>query len=193
MSDAAATAPDLAPGFANPPVDAAGCFRAALQAMARPGTVQNIALSGVPQGLSPAAAGLALTLFDHETPIWLAPSVATETVRTWLAFHTGAPVVGDRALARFAVGPWKEMAPLADFAVGTPDYPDRSATLIVEVAELGAANRLTGPGIQSEARLTHPDPAFARANAALFPCGIDLFLTAGAQLAAVPRTTRVEG
>ena len=32
-----------------------------------------------------------------------------------------------------------------------------------------------------------------RANAALFPLGLDFFLTAGNRLAGVPRTTRVEG
>ncbi|MEO1491268.1 MAG: phosphonate C-P lyase system protein PhnH [Pseudomonadota bacterium] len=187
------SAQDLAPGFAQPPLDAAACFRAALQAMARPGTVHSAAPAGVPSGLSPAASALALTLLDHETPVWLAPSVATETVRTWLAFHTGAPVTPRREDANFAIGPWDEMAPLAEFAVGTPEYPDRSATLIVEVADLGTTHRLTGPGIEDTAHLTHPDPAFARANAALFPCGIDLFLTAGDRLAAIPRTTRVEG
>lgn len=186
-------AQELAPGFANPPVDAAGCFRAALQAMARPGTIHEVRSAGVPHGLSPAAAALALTLLDHETTVWLAPSVAGDAVRAWLGFHTGAPLTLDRTTAMFAIGTWAEMLPATDFAIGTPDYPDRSATLIVEVAELGAVHSLTGPGIQDVAHLTHPDPSFARANAALFPRGIDLYLTAGDRLAAIPRTTKVEG
>lgn len=183
----------LSPGFADPPVDAAETFRAALQSMARPGTIQTARPAGVPSGLSPAAGALALTLFDHETAVWLAPSVATDAVLRWLTFHTGAPVTQDRGAAVFAIGPWGDLIPATDFTTGTPEYPDRAATLIVEVADLGVAHRLTGPGIRDAADLTHPDPVFARANAALFPRGIDLFVCAGDRLAAIPRTTKVEG
>ncbi len=186
-------APRLGPGFSDPSIDAASCFRAALQAMARPGSVQIAAPVGAPEGLSRAAAALALTILDHETPVWLAPELATEAVRSWLTFHTGAPQVAERGAAHFALGRSDDLLPASDFAIGTPEYPDRSATLIVEVDELGAKHRLTGPGIRETAYLTHPDPYFARANAARFPCGIDLFLTAGDRLAAIPRTTKVEG
>ena len=67
-------------GFANAPVDAALAFRAALEAMSRPGTVHGVAGASAPPPLSPAAAVLAMTLCDPETPVWLAPSVATEAV-----------------------------------------------------------------------------------------------------------------
>jgi len=139
-----------------------------------------------------AARSRALTLCDHETPVWLAPSLATESVMEWLRFHTGAPL-GGRGDAMFAFGRWEEIGPIADFRIGTADYPDRSATLVVEVPELGARHTLTGPGINGTARLTVPDPAVFQANAALFPLGLDFFLTCGNRLAGLPRTTRVEG
>ena len=179
-------------GFANAPVDAALAFRAALEAMSRPGTVHGVAGATAPPPLSPAAAVLAMTLCDPETPVWLAPSVDTPAIQGWFRFHTGAPLVG-RADAAFAFGNWAEMVPLTDFRIGTPEYPDRSATLIVEVTELGSVHGLTGPGIRDRAALTVPDPAAFRLNAALFPLGLDFFLCAETQFAALPRTTVVEG
>ncbi len=40
--------------------------------MARPGSVQRIAApAGAPSGMMRGTAAIALTLFDHDTPIWL--------------------------------------------------------------------------------------------------------------------------
>jgi alpha-D-ribose 1-methylphosphonate 5-triphosphate synthase subunit PhnH len=181
-------------GFADPAVDAARIFRAALQAMARPGTVHRVAGACPPAPLSPAAGALALTLLDHDTRLWLAPSLDGREVREWLTFHTAAPFVAP-AEARFAFGRWDEL-PLDSFALGTPEYPDRSATLVVEVDDLttdpSRAHRLTGPGIEREAWLTVPDPSALTANRARYPLGLDFFLTCGERLAALPRTVQVE-
>jgi alpha-D-ribose 1-methylphosphonate 5-triphosphate synthase subunit PhnH len=177
-------------GFAERAVDAAHVFRAAVQAMARPGTIHDVAGAVPPPPLSPAAGALALTLADHDTPLWLAPSLADGPVREWLTFHTGAPLA-PRAEARFAIGRWEDFLPLSDFPPGTPEYPDRSATLVVEVDGFGAAHRLTGPGIRGEAWLTVPDPDALRANNRRFPLGLDFFLTCGNRLAALPRTSKV--
>ncbi len=191
---AGAGAAALEGGFAEPAVDAAHVFRAALQAMARPGTVHRVAGARPPAPLSPAAGALALTLADHDTGLWLAGSLDTAAVRDWLTFHTGAPFVPPGA-AGFAFGRWDEL-PLDALPSGTPEYPDRSATLVVEVDELATdgprAHRLTGPGIAREAWATVPDPQAARLIRARYPLGLDLLLTCGDRLAALPRTTRVE-
>jgi alpha-D-ribose 1-methylphosphonate 5-triphosphate synthase subunit PhnH len=176
-------------GFADRPVEAAHAFRAALGAMARPGSVHRALGAQPPAPLSPAAGALAVTLADGDTPLWLAPSLDGEAVRAWLTFHTGAPFRRPEQ-ARFAFGRWDEL-PLDDLPVGTPEYPDRSATLVVEVDEIGQAHRLTGPGIESEAWLTVPGPDFCRANRARFPLGLDVFIACGDRLAALPRTVRV--
>jgi len=182
----------LSGGFADAPVAAARCFRAALEAMARPGTIHEVAGAAPPAPLSPAAGALILTLCDPGTPLWLAPALDTEALRGWIAFHTGAPIAA-RGEAMFAVGDWTALAPLEDFAIGTPEYPDRSATLIVECAELVAAGaRLTGPGIRDSAALSLPEIAAFTANHALFPLGLDFFFCAGTRLAALPRSTHVE-
>ncbi len=175
----------MRPAFADHPAESARAFRAILEAMARPGTVH--AVSGPsPEGLSPAAAAVLLVLADGTTPVW------TGAGADWLSFHAGAPAARARAEAVFAVGTWDDLAPLTDWAVGTPDYPDRSATLIVEVPTLGGpGTRLTGPGIEAEATLPLPDPRALAANAALYPLGVDLILTCGNGLAALPRSSRI--
>ena len=179
----------LAAGFQDAARDSARAFRAAMQAMARPGTIHEVAGPEVP-GLSGAAAVLLLTLADRTTPVCLLG--ASAGARDWLTFHTGAPVA-EPGKAAFAVGTWADLAPLDRFPVGTPDYPDRSSTLIVECSVLEPTGaRLTGPGIETEARLPLPEPAAFAANAALYPLGLDFYLTAGHALAALPRSTRVE-
>jgi len=67
----------------------------------------------------------------------------------------------------------------------------------VETLTSGRGRRLTGPGIKTEARLEARGLPAAfwgslRDNHALFPRGVDVLLTAGRQLAALPRTTAVE-
>ena len=178
-------------GFANAPVDAAHAFRAAMNAMARPGRIEAIAGGQGPAPMSAAAATLILTLCDPETPLHLAGSLDNEAVRAWITFHTGAPLVG-AGEAVFALGHWDDLMPIDRFAIGTSEYPDRSATLIVECDDLRAeGTQLRGPGIKDVAALSLPDPDVFRANHALFPLGRDFFFTSGSDLAALPRSTEV--
>lgn len=178
-------------GFADPARDAARAFRACLEAIARPGRIQRIEGAAPPAPLSPAAGAVLMTLADAATPIWLAPSVATEAVRAWIAFHCGAPV-GAPEDAVFAVARWEE-APLHALPIGTPEYPDRAATLIVEVEALSpATHRLTGPGIETTETARLPGGGWHAANAALFPLGLDAYFTCGDQLSALPRSTKTE-
>ena len=179
-------------GFAEPPVQSAHGFRALLEAMARPGSIQTVAGAAPPAPLSVAAGVALLVLTDSTTPLHLAGEVDCAAVRGWIAFHTGAPLVA-AANAQFALGTWAALQPVAQFSIGDPAYPDRSATLIVEMDTLTAQGaRLTGPGIQTLAHLSLPETAAFVANRALFPLGFDTILTCGDRLAALPRSTRVE-
>lgn len=178
-------------GFATPPQDAARAFRAALEAMARPGTRHQITGAAPPNGLSLAAGTLLLTLADTETPVHLAGAADTPFVRDWLTFHTGAPFVPPKD-AMFAVGSWEALLPLDQYPIGEQDYPDRSATLIVEMEALtGQGVTLSGPGIKDTASLSLPDAKAMAANAALYPLGLDFYLCAGDQIAGLPRSTRI--
>lgn len=188
---------ELSGGFSNPPIDAAFAFRAVMDAMARPGRVKEIAGAVAPAPLSVAAATLVLTLCDNETPIYLAGGFDTEAVRRWIAFHTGASFVGP-ANCLFALGQWDDLLPLSAYGIGTPQYPDRSATLIIEWPHLaeqdghgGAGATLTGPGIEKTASLNLPDVDQLQANHRLYPLGLDFLFTCGAQIAALPRSTSI--
>ncbi|MGI3211118.1 phosphonate C-P lyase system protein PhnH [Roseovarius tibetensis] len=186
------TAAAVQGAFADPARDASRVFRAALQAMSRPGRIETVSGAVPPAPVSVAAGALLLTLCDGDTGVFLAPSHDTPDLRAWITFHTGAPLVGPDA-AVFALGAWGALQPLSRFAVGTADYPDRSATLIVERDMLDPTGaRLTGPGIADTARLNLPETGAFAANRSRFPLGLDFYFTCGGRLAAVPRSTRVE-
>ena len=138
-----------------------------------------------------AAGSLLLTLCDPDTGLYLAGEANCQDVRDWVTFHTGAPLVS-AGEADFAVGTWAALQPLEPYRIGTPEYPDRSATLIVDLADWPAETvRLSGPGIESEIRTFLPDPAALQANAMHYPLGLDLFLTCGATVSALPRSTTI--
>jgi alpha-D-ribose 1-methylphosphonate 5-triphosphate synthase subunit PhnH len=177
-------------GFLEAPAQSAVAFRAIMTALARPGDIHTVTGALPPAPLSVAAGVSLLTLCDPETPVFLAPSHDTSDLRNWITFHTGAPLV-DAGQALFAVGPWQAL-PLADFAIGTSEYPDRSATLIVELPALSAAGAvLSGPGIKDQAVLSLPETAAFQRNRALFPLGLDFYFTHGDRLAGLPRSTQV--
>lgn len=189
-------------GFAAPVFEAQATFRALLDALARPGRVVPLPrLPQPPAPLSSGAAAIALTLIDADTPVFLDRQLAgSEAVGQWLAFHTGAPVVADPAEALFAlIADPAAAPPLGAFPKGTADYPDGAATLVLQVATCTAgaeAAVLAGPGIDGEARLAPAPlpPGFwdqARANAALYPRGIDMLFVGPDAVAGLPRSSRI--
>ena len=177
-------------GFADPARDGARSFRAVLEAMARPGTEVAPEAARGPAPMSPAAAAVLLTLVDGDTPLHLAGAHDCEAVRRWVAFHCAAPLVAAEE-AVFVLGCWDALLPLDRFAIGTPDYPDRSATLIVDDPRPGQPVTLSGPGIRGTAAARLPDLAAFAANHHRFPLGWDAILARGARLMAVPRSTAV--
>jgi alpha-D-ribose 1-methylphosphonate 5-triphosphate synthase subunit PhnH len=197
------TITELPAGFADKVLAAQATFRSVMDAMARPGSVQRIAsAAGTPVGMMRGTAAIALTLFDHDTPVWLDGRMsATADVAKWLKFHTSAPVVADSSIASFAlIGDPQSLPALDRFAFGSNEYPDRSTTLILQVESLtqGLRYELRGPGIDGTAVLgatIAPQDLFERlaVNETLFPRGIDVVLVAGDEIVAIPRTTRLVG
>jgi len=189
-------------GFSEPVFQSQAVFRAVMDAMARPGSIHAVAGQALlpPAPVSPCAAAVALTLCDHDTPVWFDAGLEqVPGLAEWLTFHGGAPLTGDPGRADFAMVGRAESLPGFDrFAAGTDEYPDRSTTLIVQVDDLscGSAMTLAGPGIPGTRQFAPrglPDDFAARwaANNALFPRGVDLILCSPSELAALPRTTRI--
>jgi alpha-D-ribose 1-methylphosphonate 5-triphosphate synthase subunit PhnH len=186
-------------GFADQVLGAQSVFRAIMDALARPGSMQSIATDAAPPAPLTAELGaVALTLCDHDTPVWLDPVLAASPAITgWIAFHCGAPVTADPAEAQFALV--SDAARLPDFATfgqGTDEYPDRSTTIVVAADTATRAVTLRGPGIKDALAADLPLPGgdfLARwaENRERFPRGIDLLLVRAGTLVALPRTTRI--
>jgi alpha-D-ribose 1-methylphosphonate 5-triphosphate synthase subunit PhnH len=184
-------AQSLGGGFTAPAPQSAHAFRAILDALARPGTIHTVQGAAPPAPLSPAAGAVLLTLCDATTPLHLAGAHDCPALREWITFHCAAPLVAAED-AMFALGTWAALHPINRFAIGLPDYPDRAATLIVEMPDLAPTGaRLRGPGIETTSQLNLPETAAFRANRAQFPLGFDCLFTAGGQIAGLPRSTIV--
>jgi alpha-D-ribose 1-methylphosphonate 5-triphosphate synthase subunit PhnH len=186
-------------GFADPVLAGQRAFKAVMNALARPGTIQRLPSEArppapLPQGL----AEVALTLCDHDTTVWLdAALVAENAVVDWLRFHTGTNLLEapDAADFAFVIG---ALPPLGSFALGSDEYPDQSTTIVLALPSLTAGPALTlrGPGIKDTTIIS---PAglpgdFLRQwgeNREQFPRGVDLLLVGPEGLIGLPRTTRI--
>lgn len=190
---------DIVAGFQDVVLDSQMAFRHALEALSRPGKVVDLG-AGLPSlpGLCGAAASFALALLDQDTRLWLSPGCATASAA--IRFHTGCRLTADCEVADFGmIAMPRELPALARFSAGSELYPDRSATLILQVPELreGEGWRLSGPGIRDVAGLDVAGlgTEFVRAwteNHERFPLGVDLFLASGSRLCGLPRTVRIE-
>jgi alpha-D-ribose 1-methylphosphonate 5-triphosphate synthase subunit PhnH len=191
-----------AAAFPAPVLASQAVFRAVMDVFARPGTVKPLPPAvGTPPPLSATAAAVALAMLDYETPVWLDPPLAqSPQVADWIRLQAGAPVTSDPGRASFAFIADPLHAPAFDtFSLGTPEYPDRSATLVLQVEGFGTGQRLplSGPGIPGvrsfSAQPLPPDfPARIAANRALFPRGIDVVLVSANSVAALPRSVALQ-
>jgi alpha-D-ribose 1-methylphosphonate 5-triphosphate synthase subunit PhnH len=188
-------------GFTDPARDAQSAFRAILHAMAHPGRIETLSVEpDAPEGRDVGTAAVTLTLLDEDSTVWISESLR-EAAAQWLSFHCRCPIVESDALnVAFAVIASGDAYPALDTALlDDPQRPDLSTTLILECAALtgGPALRVTGPGIRGEAIIA---PSGVGGNLwqqrndlrSLLPLGVDIILTAGSQIMALPRTTLVE-
>ena len=103
---------------------------------------------------------------------------------------------GDRALPELSVAQIEQQ--LNALCEGSAVAPETSATLIVQVSSLsgGRMLRLTGAGIAEERMIAPQLPGCILHELTErphpFPLGVDLILTCGERLLAIPRTTHVE-
>jgi alpha-D-ribose 1-methylphosphonate 5-triphosphate synthase subunit PhnH len=176
-------------------------FRALMDAFARPGTQHHLGEGLEPLGAMPPAALAGLyALADFATSIHLSASLAADhTIASAIRFETSAKLVNDPASATYAVVDARsDRLALHAFHQGTPEYPDRSATIFVIIEALigGPALEAQGPGIK-DTTIVAPKglPADFLAqwaqNRQTFPLGVDLVFCAGDRIIALPRSTRL--
>ncbi|OYU48456.1 MAG: phosphonate C-P lyase system protein PhnH [Rhizobiales bacterium PAR1] len=190
----------LARGFDQPVAQSQATFRAVMQALANPGRLiafRSTLDTDTPLPVNAAALGLAL--LDFEVTFHLAPSLSAGSVADYLRFHTGAraaKTTQDAALAFLDLA--KDTLCLADYAQGTPDYPDRSTTLIALSTRAETGMAIAGPGIKAVGTLgIAPLPADFTvqwaANRAGFPLGVDILFVTEEGFIGLPRSTRIVG
>ena len=183
------------PGFADPVLDAQACFRALLDAMARPGSIHRAGAALIaPAPLCPAAAAVLLALVDGESSVFIDPAFAEAA--DWVRFHCGVAPTADQTTAAFVLA--SSLPDLASLACGSDEGPEDAATVILQVSAFGEGPSFTlaGPGLQcpTDLRVTGLPADFAARwadNHRLFPRGIDLILCAGDRLVALPRSVTI--
>lgn len=193
----------VVPGFDDPVAGSQAVFRQALQALSLPGRVVTLPMRGrLPAGGQAAAAALWLALLDSDCTLWLSASLRDSDAPAWLRFHTGCRIVDELSQARFVWLAAGDAWPLlSEMAAGSDEYPDQSATCVMELRRLQADAdgpwQLSGPGILGTQGLHAqglPDDFAAQwqANHAAFPRGVDVFLTTATELVGLPRSTRLQ-
>jgi alpha-D-ribose 1-methylphosphonate 5-triphosphate synthase subunit PhnH len=181
--------------------DSQSTFRSIMSAFAEPGTLHTLnthAQANALAGLCSAATAVALTLLDHDTGVWFDPNYP-DSVASSVQFKTGSRIVARPEYATFAfISDPASLPRLGKFSLGTLQYPDTSTTVVVTTSNLLPDGhwRLTGPGIQSVRRFgISPEPEWLLQdladNRGLFPRGVDLIFCAGADIAALPRSTQI--
>jgi alpha-D-ribose 1-methylphosphonate 5-triphosphate synthase subunit PhnH len=191
----------LQPGFGDPVNDSQSTFRAVLDALSRPGTIHETpAPEGQVTPISPAMSAVILTLADYDTPLWLVGDLDRQDSRAYFAFHCGVPFQSGKAARFVAVRGIDNLPDLTELSLGTSEYPDRSATVVIDIDSFepgGADVVLQGPGIKDHKQLALAGltPAFwymAIKNAGYYPLGLDFIFCVGNQLVALPRSTQIE-
>lgn len=189
----------LLAGFDQPIEQSQSAFRLILKALSEPGVIVELPNCPAWGALNAASTAVILTLADQETPLQLCADLKSEQVLTNIRFHTGAPLATRQEDIHLAV--WDDQLQPAELSAlphGNEVSPEFGATLVVQVAALAGNHTLclSGPGIEKQREIAPPLPAALRAylleRPQRFPLGLDIILTCGERLMALPRTTRVE-
>ncbi|MGL1930731.1 MAG: phosphonate C-P lyase system protein PhnH [Desulfotalea sp.] len=187
----------LQPGFDNPVFQSQQIFTKIMLAMARP--AEPVMLKKCCEGpgvIHPSTAALGLTLFDHEIKVHLGKGDLK--CMDWLRFHCGVHIVEQADLADFIIIDGQTDQKLT-MLIGSPEYPDRSATLIIEVETFNNGTEFIarGPGIKDKTEFSVHGLAEnlekkITENEGLFPQGFDTILVSPDSIICLPRTTKLE-
>ncbi len=189
-------------GFQDLIHDSQSTFKILLDALSRPGSVNEITAQLTPPSkLNIACAAACLTLFDLETIIWLQPEL-DEEVKSWLLFHTGCRFTSNTQQADFAViWDMNNMPDVSQFKQGTPVYPEDSTTLLIMVGrqEIDVPSNnypiLSGAGIDGQIimgiNLSDSFWQQWQQNHNSYPLGVDAYFFFDRGVIGLPRTSKI--
>jgi alpha-D-ribose 1-methylphosphonate 5-triphosphate synthase subunit PhnH len=184
--------------FEQPVHQAQQTFRCLLSAMAEPLLPRPLPVLPPPlPGLMAGSAALLYTLIDQEVS-WWSPELPPDTLAS-LTFHTGTKRAATPDEADFVLVPRGHAMPdLAALKAGSVDYPDRSATLLIEVDDFDTQQvAASGPGIAGVRRfgangLPRDFWRQWQDNHSRFPQGVDVLLISEQAVAGLPRSTALQ-
>jgi alpha-D-ribose 1-methylphosphonate 5-triphosphate synthase subunit PhnH len=179
-------------------------FRVFLDSMARPGQLRRLDTSKLepPAGLAGASALLGLCLMDSEVGFHCAGF--TPEVTEYLRVNTNSRVVSAGEAEFVFLRDSSHLDEVAVAKTGDPEYPELSATLVLQVLALSEqplADSLriatSGPGVDgvrsfSVGGLETAFLTLLRRTNEEFPLGLDLVLTCGDAVLSLPRSQRLE-
>jgi alpha-D-ribose 1-methylphosphonate 5-triphosphate synthase subunit PhnH len=175
-------------------------FRAILEAMARPGSCQVLALNGSTlksDVLEDAYIAVLASLLDNSVTVADPNKLISQANASLLQANQVDSDQADFILCR------GDLLPDFEPKLGTLPSPELSATIILKVKKIddqqqGDLNlRLTGPGVngQKNCSISGFDLHWLAAREewiSSFPLGVDLLLVDDAKVMSLPRTTKVE-
>ncbi len=197
-------------GFENPVEQSQQCYRYLLEGFSRPGRWASLGAINTPTSISSSLWTILLTLCDVETPVWLSPAMIAaddperHPLTTAIKFYTASPIVEIASQAQFALLTSADADLLKGLAIGTPEYPDRSATCLVDLSLGTAANTgamlhlaCSGPGFADIRTVSLPGLSSAwlpamQENRQLFPLGLDFIFCRQEEFLVIPRSTSLE-
>lgn len=165
-------------------------YRALLEAMSRPGSVESIQANDTEVTYLAVLA----TLLDGEVSLSDPNGLLSESHWPLLQAQHAPTDEADYILCQ------GDQPPTLQPRLGTLPCPEQSATLVIQVESLKTGNlyfQLTGPGIRGNKKISisglHPDWLAQREDwICSFPLGVDLILVDETAAMALPRTTKVE-
>jgi alpha-D-ribose 1-methylphosphonate 5-triphosphate synthase subunit PhnH len=173
-------------------------FRVLLDALARPGTVQD--LPDLVDGDAPVAMLAPLALADLEVSLAVLEPAGAAWTDALLAATGARPAPPEQADMVLALRPPRPDEVRA-LRRGTPDRPDLASRLVVACDRLGTDGpvvvELSGPGVDGTAQLGISGLPVEVVEALVgvnqrYPLGVDTYLVAtDGRVAGLPRSTRV--
>ena len=218
---------NLHQGFHDSVHDSQQVFRQLLKAMSEPGTIQhtnfleNVSMS-IDNGFYQTSYATALSLLDGNCKVGLSAQLDDLITRNSLSFHCACSLVdisdehdesNESVTSKIDflflnAQEWQRLLTHPSLSVGDLSYPEKSTTIIVQVAAIEQTAMtsnsseqtglvLMGPGIEHQRHLfiegfTDTLLSSLQQNQTLFPLGYDFILTAPDALVALPRTCRIE-
>lgn len=168
-------------------------FRKLLNAMSRPGTIENLSPH---LHNSPAYLGVLATILDGTQNLTDLTGRITEQEWRFLEANNTASKDADYILANGKEQPVPGFNPKC----GSLEYPSKGATILLVVDNLGErgdAIELSGPGIKNSKSLKCDEVTEAWLAARqgwnnFFPLGVDFILLDETRICALPRTTKIK-